>query len=78
MLKSLVTLVNWVEVVSSQLSSVAYDPESKILFIKFQNQTVYSYSEVPVEIYEQLIAAESVGKFFNANIKTSFKYEKVV
>ena len=64
-------------VTSSQIKSVGYDPESKELYIEFLNGTVYSYSNVPEKVYEEMITPTvSVGKYFFANIKGVFGYAK--
>ena len=63
-------------VVSSNIASVGYNEDEKLLFIQFNNGSVYSYVDVPADLVEKLHAAESVGSFFNANIKTKFVYNK--
>ena len=58
-----------VGVISSNLKSAGYKPATKTLRILFQNGGVYQYSPITREEYMSLIKAESVGKFFNENIK---------
>lgn len=61
---------------SSNISKVDYDTETKVLGITFKNKSGekrYEYQGVPRELYDQMIAAPSTGKFFYANIKG--KYE---
>ena len=62
------------EVVSSQFKKVKYDSESKILIITFNNDKGYEYKDVPQYIFDSLMSAESLGKFFIAFIKNSFSY----
>lgn len=62
------------EVVSSQFKKVKYDTESKILIITFNNDKRYEYKDVPQSIFDSLMSAESLGKFFIAFIKNSFNY----
>ena len=62
------------EVVSSQFKKVKYDSESKILIITFHNDKGYEYKDVPQSIFDSLMSAESLGKFFIAFIKNSFSY----
>lgn len=64
-------------VVSSNLKSIGYDPESKILEIEFQNGSVYQYYGVPRSLYEGLMGASSHGKYFHQYIKDNFPYQKV-
>jgi len=58
---------------SSNIIQVKYDTEHKVLAITFKNDAVYDYFDVHQETVDELLKAESVGKFFHANIKT--KYE---
>ncbi|MEZ0611687.1 KTSC domain-containing protein [Fibrella sp. WM1] len=60
---------------SSNLASVGYD--GRTLEVEFLNGSVYQYSGVPDEVYEALMSADSHGKYFNANIRTSYSYRKV-
>lgn len=62
---------------SSQIASIGYHAESKTLVVKFKNNAMYSYSDVPEKIFNELMAAESVGKYFHARVKSIFKYQKL-
>lgn len=61
---------------SSNLLSVGYDPESETLEIEFQKSGVYQYFNVPQFIHERFMEAESVGKFFNSEIKEAYPCSK--
>ncbi len=66
------------EVESSNIRSIGYDPASQVLEVEFNyGHLVYQYKGVPAEIYEQLMAAESKGKFLNSAIKSVYDYETV-
>jgi hypothetical protein len=62
---------------SSNLVSVGYDEVSQTLEVEFMRGTIYRYFGVPKVLHESLIAASSVGKFFNANIRDVFPCEQV-
>lgn len=61
---------------SSNLLSVGYDAESETLEIEFKNSGVYQYFNVPPVVYERLMTANSLGQFFNAEIKDVYPYQK--
>jgi hypothetical protein len=61
-------------VMSSNIRSVGYDPENGVLEVKFHNNRVYQYLDVPAEEFEALMAAESKGRFLNQVIKKSHPY----
>ncbi len=54
-----------------------YDPASETLEIEFQKTGVYQYLNVPQFMWDRLMMADSVGKFFNAEIKNAFPCVKV-
>jgi hypothetical protein len=62
---------------SSVLAAVGYDAEKRMLEIEFHSGAIYRYLEVPEEIHRGLLAAESKGHFFGANIRDKFRSERV-
>jgi hypothetical protein len=65
------------QVQSKDLRSVGYNEDLKILEIEFNSGGVYQYSNVPPEIYSNLMTAPSKGKFFHANVKNNYPYRSV-
>lgn len=63
-----------VSVSSSNIASVGYDKEEQTLEVEFNSGAVYQYFQVPVNVYEGLISASSVGKYFNANVRDVYSY----
>ncbi|WP_312081298.1 KTSC domain-containing protein [Acinetobacter schindleri] len=64
---------------SSNLASIAYDEEAKLLEIQFYDGGVYQYQNVDGNIYYDLMRAPSHGKFFDRNIKRGrFPFKKIV
>lgn len=58
-----------VSVNSSAISTVKYDNDSSILTIVFNWGGEYDYPLVPRSEFENLVNAESVGRYFNQHIK---------
>jgi hypothetical protein len=58
---------------SSFLESCEYDKKTKILKITFRNGKEYEYKDVPQEVYNDFITAESAGKYYTANIKGQYE-----
>ena len=69
--------MNWIDVSSTNLSRVRYDESSLTLEIEFQGGRVYQYFDVPKHIFEELLRADSKGKFFHAQIKGHYRYARV-
>jgi len=62
---------------SSNLSAVGYDPKTKTMHIRFQSGRLYAYYDVPEDIYQDLMNADSLGSYFNSFIKGAFAYTKL-
>lgn len=63
---------------SSNLASVGYNPDSETLEVEFaKTGKVYEYYNVPQFMYDRLMAAPSVGVFFNAEIKNAYSCNPV-
>lgn len=69
-------MIKHIEVTSSNLRSVGYDPDSKELEITFKNGTTYKYWQVPQQEFDSLLAADSKGQYFNKNIKPVYSWSK--
>lgn len=69
--------MSWTDVSSTNLSRVRYDDNKNTLEIEFQGGRVYQYFDVPKQIFEGLLKAESKGKFFHEQIKGHYRYARV-
>lgn len=66
-----------VPVSSCHLLSVGYDKQSKLLEVEFFSTSVYQYFDVPNETFEALLQADSKGRYFEANIKRNYRFQRV-
>lgn len=71
---------------SSTVTGIGYLADTLELFIKFSSGVIYKYSDVPDNLYTDLLKLQvlgnmgtksPVGKFINAHVKGVFDYEKV-
>ena len=62
---------------SSVIASVGYDAKSATLELVFHTGGIYQYYGVPSMLYEQLLTADSIGKFFHEHILDVFPYHRV-
>ncbi len=68
---------NWVSVSSSNLSEVRYDEVTSTLGVRFLNGSEYEYYDVFSDDYYNLIGAPSAGQYFNAHIKSIYRYSRI-
>lgn len=64
-------------VVSSNVAEVGYDPATMTLEVAFHSGSVYQYFDVPESLYQEMLHAESVGRFLHEQIKNSYRYAKI-
>jgi len=69
--------VKWTLVKSRMLAAVAYNHDWQQLYLKFRSGDIYCYREVPVERYEELLAADSKGEYVRGHILNRYQYRRV-
>jgi hypothetical protein len=65
------------QVESSMVQAVGYDEGSQTLEVVFNNGKTYKYSQVPKEIYEQLLAADSKGSYMQDAVIDCYQYRQI-
>lgn len=68
-----VTLVD-----SSVIAMVAYDETNEVLEVRFHNGRTYRYFRVPPDEHDALLAADSIGRYFNEVIKPKYHVARSV
>jgi lysyl-tRNA synthetase class 2 len=64
-------------VTSSVIASVGYDPATATLEIELLDGAVYRYFAVPQRQVDELLTAQSIGRFYNQVIKPRYPYERL-
>lgn len=63
---------------SSRILKMSYIKSKKLLTITFNSGAIYEYYDVPMEVTDGIIQADSLGKYFDKNIKGIYNYRRVV
>lgn len=71
-----VKLPTMTTVVSSNVDAVGHDGAD--LFVRFKSGGTYRYAGVPLQLYRDLKASKSAGKFMGAHIKGVFASVRVI
>ncbi|HLY26913.1 MAG TPA: KTSC domain-containing protein [Aggregatilineales bacterium] len=67
-----------IPITSSNLAAIGYDPHTKTLEVEFKNGMIYQYDRVPVDIYAELMNADSHGSYFARNVKNAgFAFKRI-
>jgi KTSC domain len=64
-------------VTSTLVARVSYDASQSILDLEFCDGAVYRYLDVPATVYDELLAADSKGTYFNRCIRTCFTCQRL-
>ncbi|MGE4354368.1 MAG: KTSC domain-containing protein [Oscillospiraceae bacterium] len=63
---------------STCFSEVGYDSGWEVLVVKFRDSgSVYTYSDFPKSEWDEFIAADSLGRWYNTYIKDQYEYERI-
>ena len=63
-------------ILSTTIDSIGYNNKTSSLRINFKNMTVYEYSDVPSNVYADLMRASSKGRYVKANISERYSSRK--
>lgn len=66
-----------IHISSSSIASAAYNQELQVLELVFHHGAKYHYFNVPETVFRELLNAPSHAKYFAANIKDVYAFEKV-
>jgi hypothetical protein len=67
-----------ISVSSTSLAAVGYDNETATLYVQFLNGSNFCYQGVPLDAYEGLLSAGSIGNHFHQFIKNGgYPYCKI-
>jgi hypothetical protein len=62
---------------SSAVRSVGYEKARRILEVEIEGGTIYQYLDVPAREYFALLSADSVGRYYNQQIKPNYDVRKL-
>jgi len=62
---------------STSLNAATFQEQSAFLELEFRNGAIYRYSDVPAQVYRELLRAESKGRYFNQHVRNRFSYTKI-
>jgi lysyl-tRNA synthetase class 2 len=62
---------------STSLASISYVAEQSLLEVEFCDGALYRFFAVPVSCFQELLASDSKGRYFNGNIRNRFRFQRV-
>lgn len=62
---------------SSSIAAIGYDAMQRALWVQFVTGRTYRYHDVGQATYEEFMAAESKGRYFNREIRDTYPFTRV-
>ena len=62
---------------SSNLAEIGYDDPTQTMEVCFKSGHIYQYFDVPRNVYDELMRAESPGGYLSSEVKGRFRYARV-
>ena len=69
--------MNRITVESRIVATVGYDDPSSTMELEFVDGGVYRYFVVPRSVFDDLLAADSIGRFFHEYIRGVYPFERI-
>jgi hypothetical protein len=65
------------EVESSNVKAIGYETSTNTLVVEYLSGLKYEYSNVPANVFDELLNSVSKGKYMNQNIKGQYEGRRV-
>jgi len=62
---------------SSNIESIGYDKQNEHVYVRFLDGSLYVYKGVPLQEFENLQDAPSLGSYLHRNYKNVYPYERI-
>lgn len=62
---------------SEAIEAIGYDSATRVLLVRFAGGALYAYFEVPPRDHAALLAAESLGSYFNRHLRERYSYRQL-
>jgi len=69
--------VEMYQVTSSNVAAFGFDQEDEAIYVQFNNGYIYWY-KAPYDVYEQMMMAESKGRFIHTDLKGIYEYGRLI
>ena len=63
---------------SAFIKKLTYNYPTKILVVEFNSKAIWAYADISKKSFDEIIKAESVGSYFNKNIRNKKRSVQIV
>jgi hypothetical protein len=64
-------------VMDPSIKALGYDEKTGVLYVEFTSMSTYAYSNVPKEVFEDLMRSGNKNKYLHDNVKKRYTFSKV-
>jgi KTSC domain len=69
-----IAVAGLVPVQSTNIAAVGYDAGT--LVVQFRDQSIYHYEDLPEQVYQGLLGAESKGRYLHRDVRGRYCYQR--
>ena len=69
--------MDMIPVESSHIARIGYSVDTATLRIEFLSGNIYEYYDVPQNVFDEFLSADSKGKYANRNIYKVYSQQKI-
>jgi hypothetical protein len=69
--------VERIDLDSTALAWIRYRSEQRVLQVGLRTGRDYDYFDVPASTYQELLTAESKGRYYNLHIRNDFPFREI-
>lgn len=70
-------MVQMHEVDSTSIEAIGYDDDARELHVQLKGRR-YVYADVPRDVYDGFLDADSAGKYFHAQVRPVYQHRELV
>ena len=64
-------------VLSTEIEWIGYEQKTNMLQVEFIEGGIYQYQNVPKNIYDNFLSADSHCRYFETSVKGRYQYRKI-
>jgi len=64
--------MNSIHSLPSSISTIVYDISKSLLYLLFSNDQIYKFTDVPYNVYRNLVSSQSKDKYYDDYIKGKY------
>ncbi len=62
----------------SHIQAIGYDAKTKILKVNYKSGSIYTYFQVPAQIFQTMLMTYNLGIYINSHIRGNYHYQRFI